>query len=252
MAHFAAFREDDGAAFTVRRPTRRASSTTWLLRVLTVCLAVAGLMVVGNLALSWSRLFGDADGRITDPAPVFVYVGEQRLEIPGNMIRFANQRGAGPHQHVDLAVHVPSMEGYSLERHEDFFDGSPDAPILYLTIRKRETATDSAGRLANVYRHFFEDEPLDAPPGLVGHRLSDESGLEGEEVYFEPGSANPFTVHCLPADASGYPAPCLSELHAGTSLSVQLRFRKGLLDEWITIREGAGRLLLGFGLMPAP
>lgn len=87
------------------------------------------------------------------------------------------------------------------------------------------------------------------PRGLVGHRLSEDSGLAGEEVYFEAGSTQPFTIHCLADDGSGYPAPCLTELHAGEHLSIQIRFRKGLLEDWAAIKKSSRALLASFGVL---
>ena len=250
MAHFAAFPEDDPARFQVRRTKRRprASSTTWFLRVTTICLAVTGVLVIGNLALSWSQILGDPNGRTVDDAPITLFLADQRLTIPANMFRFADQRTVGPHERIELAVHWPTLEGYSLERRQDFLDGTENAPVLFLTIGRRQTATDSAGRLANVYQHYFDDDRLDAPEGLVGRILNEDSGLYGEEVYFEAGSTDPFTTHCLAADASNYPSPCISEIHAGDSLTVQLRFRKGLLADWASIKAASRALLLSFGV----
>jgi hypothetical protein len=247
MAHLSAWPDDDRSLYEMRRPARRASSSAWTLRVVITCLLIAGLLAGVDFALSWSRALGDADGRSTDPTPIALFVGEQRLSIPANMVRFANQRGAGPHERVELAVHWPSLEGYSPALRNAFLDGGQDAPVLYLSIRARQTATDSAGRLANVYRHFLDDTALAAPAGLVGRRLTQESGLAGEEVFFEAGSTDPFTAHCLAPDATA-PAICLSETHVGDGLSVQVRFRKGLLRDWADIKSATRLLMMRFGV----
>lgn len=250
MAQFAAYPDDDPARFQVRRPKRRrrASSTAWFLRLTTVFLAFTGILVIGDFALSWSKLFDAQDGRSTDPIPVAVFVADYRLTVPANMFRFPAQRSVGPHEHVELAVHWPTLEGYTRENRRAFYDPTAEAAVLFITIRRRETVTDSAGRLVSVYQHYFGDGELAAPEGLVGRRLNEDSGLSGEEVYFEAGSLDPFTVHCLAPDDSGYPAPCVSELHAGDGLSVQLRFRKGLLADWADIKASSRMLLMSFGL----
>jgi hypothetical protein len=249
MTRFAAHPGDEPDLYAVRRPARRATRSSWIVKVVATCAVVAALMVMINLAISWSRVLGDTAGRVTDPTPVILFVGEQRMSVPGNMIRFADQRSAGPHERIDLAVHWPSLGGYAAEHADAFLDSGPDAKVLFLTVRKRATATDSAGRLATIYRHFMDEAQLPAPVGLVGHRLAAESGLSGEEVYFEKGSLDPFTTHCLAPDDSGYPALCLTEVHAGTDLSVQIRFRKGLLGDWAEIKAAARKLLLGFGVV---
>ncbi|HUG62999.1 MAG TPA: hypothetical protein VMP03_14200 [Methylomirabilota bacterium] len=250
MAHFAAYPDDDPDAYRVkRRSSRRASSGAWTLKVVTTCLAIAGLMAIGDFAMSWSRAIADAEGRVADGMPIALFVGDQRLSIPANMFRFADQRSVGPHDHVELAVHWPTLEGYSPALRDAFVDPGDSAPVLYLSIRTRTTVTDSAGRLASVYRHFMDEDALPAPPGLVARRLTADSGLAGEEVYFEAGSTDPFTLHCLAADGRDYPALCMTEVHAGTGLSVQLRFRKGLLEDWAAIKDATRLLLLRFGVV---
>ncbi|WP_181707580.1 hypothetical protein [Chthonobacter rhizosphaerae] len=249
MPTYASHPQDDPSLYSVKARARvRAGARTWVLKLITSCLAVAGIIVLIDLGLTWSKALTDTSGRTSDPTPVAVFLGDQRLTIPANMIRFENQRVVGPQERMDLAIHWPSLTGYSPELRSAFLDDGADAPLLFMTIRPRETATDSAGRLASVYQHFFEGEALPAPKGLLGRRLSEDSGLAGEEVYFEAGSTSPFTVHCLAADDSGYPAPCLTEIHAGESLSVQIRFRKGLLSEWAGIKRATRALLLTFGL----
>lgn len=248
MVHSAAYPDDDPSRYAMRRrPARRASSGVWALRITTTCLCIAGAMVIADLALSWSRALVGSAGRTADPTPVTLFVGNTRLSIPANMFRFENERNVGPHDRVELAVHWPTLRGYEPSLHDAFQDASASAPVVYVTIRRRDTATDSAGRLANIYQHFFEPGSLPAPAGLIGHTLSADSGLAGEEVYFEAGATEPFTAHCLVSQGDGVPMPCLSEIHAGSELSVQIRFRKGLLPAWSGIKNGARVLLMSFG-----
>lgn len=248
MTHYAAY-PDESLLRPARRPVRRrAGATAWFLRAIISCFLLAGLLMLANIVVGLSERFDAQDGRSSDPSPVALFIGKERLLVPANMFRFAEQRNVGPLDRIDLAVHFPEMAGYARAYRKDFLDLGPDAPILFLTIRTRDTPTDSVGRLINVYQHFFEEGNLDAPAGLVGHRMAEESGLGGEEVFFEAGSTNPFTAHCTAPDASGYPASCLTEIHAGQDLSVQVRFRKGMLANWAGIKSGVRVLLLSFGV----
>lgn len=248
MTHYAAY-EDESLFEVRRRPVRRrASATAWFLRAILTCFLLAGGVMLGNILLGLSSSLEDNDGRSTDTTPIALFIGQQRLVIPANMFRFPAQRNVGPHDRIDLAVRFPEMAGYSKAFRKDFLDTGADAPIVYLTLRTRDTPTDSVGRLINVYQHFFEEGTIKAPPGLVGHRMSEESGLSGEEVFFEAGSTNPFTTHCTAPDATDYPASCLTEIHAGSDLSVQIRFRKGMLGNWDGIKSGVRVLLLSFGV----
>jgi len=248
VTHYAAF-DDESLIRAPRRPARRGTSATaWFLRAIITCFLLAGGIMLGNILIGLSSSLEETDGRSSDTTPVALFIGKQRLVIPANMFRFAAQRNVGPHDRIDLAVHFPEMAGYSKVFRRDFLDTGADAPIVYLTLRTRDTPTDSVGRLINVYQHFFEEGTIKAPPGLIGHRMSEESGLSGEEVFFEAGSTNPFTTHCTAPDATDYPASCLTEIHAGSDLSVQIRFRKGMLSNWDGIKSGVRVLLLSFGV----
>jgi hypothetical protein len=248
VTHYAAY-PDESLLRPPRRPARRrTSATAWFLRAILTSFLLAGGVMLVNLLIGLSADLDGRDGRSIDPTPVALFIGDQRLVVPANMFRFPDQRNVGPHDRVDLAVHFPEMAGYTRAFRKDFLDLGADAPVVFLTIRRRDTPTDSVGRLINVYQHFFEEGSIPAPAGLVGHRMSEESGLSGEEVFFEAGSTNPFTTHCTAPDDSDYPASCLTEIHAGNDLSVQIRFRKGLLADWAGIKSGVRVLLLSFGV----
>ncbi|MBH0237001.1 hypothetical protein [Methylobrevis albus] len=240
--------EVDQSAFEVRRRHRPADRGGWILRVTTISLCIAGALMVGSYAVKWTRDIVGHGQRATDPTPIAVSINGTRLQIPANMIRFDNQRTDAEQPRIDLGVHWPTLRGYEPGNAAAFVDPTDQAPLLFLTIQRRQAATDSAGRLSSVYQHFFAGDAIAAPDGLVGHLLSEDSGLAGEEVYFEAGSTRPFTVHCLAEDGSGFPMSCLSEIHAGGELSVQLRFRKGLLPHWQSISRSTRALLVSFGV----
>lgn len=201
-----------------------------------------------NLLIGLSDSFDSRDGRSTDPAPVTLFIGQQRLMIPANMFRFPDQRNVGPHDRIDLAVHFPEMAGYTRAFRKDFLDLGANAPIVYLTIRTRDTPTDSVGRLINVYQHFFAEGTIPAPAGLVGHQMSEESGLSGEEVFFEAGSTNPFTTQFARRPTTANIRPRASPRFTPAPTPVQIRFRKGMLANWDGIKSGVRVLLLSFGV----
>jgi hypothetical protein len=249
VTHYAAYPDERLTRGRKRRtPPGRSSAVAWLLRGSTTCLVLAGGLMLTNLVLQWTHGLDEMAGHDTDPTPITLFIADQRLAVPANMFRFPEQRGVGPHQRIDLVVHWPEMAGYAPAYKNDYLDTSANAPLVFVTIKKRDTLTDSTGRLINVYQHFFEDSPIAAPDGLIGHRMSEESGLGGEEVFFEAGSTEPFTTHCTAVDNPGFPATCMTEIHAGRDLSVQLRFRKGMLTNWAGIKSGVRVLLLSFGI----
>ncbi|SON55596.1 hypothetical protein HDIA_2055 [Hartmannibacter diazotrophicus] len=221
------------------------------MRLASISLMIAGAMLVINFGLRWSSDLFETEDKSSDPTPLAVSVNGMRLTVPANMIRYGNERREGEVLRLDLQIHWPSLEGYTSATAKDFADTSATPPFFYLTIQKQQSATDSAGRLSSVYQHFFTDDRLKAPEGLVGRKLSEDSGLPGEEVYFEPGSTRPFTVHCMREDGTGYPTTCISEVNASGGLSVQLRFRRGLLPEWRELSRAMNALMVRFGVFPS-
>lgn len=229
-------------------PLRRGLVEVWVLRLMTLCLALAGAMFALDAVLQWSTAL-ERDDVSADPAPVFFTVAGARFLVPGNMVRFADQRAGGEREQVDIAFLWPSFTGYSTDDAAAFADVGADSRVVLLTIRPRLTETDTAGRIAAIYRHYFQ--PSDSPPveGLAGYRLDPRSGLADEEVFIEAGSTRPFAAHCTLGDLPDMPADCIREIHAGETLSVQIRFRRSLLDRWQDLDRGVRALLASFGVL---
>lgn len=192
---------------------------------------------------------GDAvlSGPSADPTPVELAIGGERLAIPVNMIRSSKVRRGGDVERIDLAVHWPTMHGYSDDLADAFRDGAPLAPIVYATLAVRDTPVDSTGRLDTVYARFFEGTAAAGPNGLVGRQLGKDSGYGGEIVFFDPGSQRPFVTRC-PAEttAADMPATCLRDVNAGRNLSLLYRFDRSLLGDWRALDDAMRRLADGF------
>jgi hypothetical protein len=171
-------------------------------------------------------------GLTDDPTPAALTIAGEELAIPANMVRFAEARRGGPEDRVDLVLHWPTLEGYTEDRSEAFKNGSPDAPIVYASIAARDTALDATARLDQVYSRYFVGKPLPAPAGLVGRRLSDDSGYGGEIVYFLPDGPRPFVARCPAESTAEMPSTCLRDINFGQNLSLLYRFNRDLLGEW--------------------
>jgi hypothetical protein len=162
------------------------------------------------------------------------------------MIRSGRTRRGGAVERIELALHWPTMSGYTAELAEDFRQGPPVAPIIYATIAPRETPVDSTGRLDTVYARFFEGTAVAGPQGLVGRRLSADSGYGGEIVYFDPANRTPFVARC-PAEVSPDMATtCLRDIAVAGDLSLLYRFDRSLLGDWRIIDDAVRRLAAGF------
>jgi hypothetical protein len=206
-----------------------------------VVLCVLVLATFAGLAwLAWA--IDDAIGRHHDrialkglkgkPSPIEVTVGDETLVIPANLIRFPADRRGGLVTAVDLLLHWPSLEGFSEERAAIFRDGSPRAPLVYVTITEAETPLDSTARLADLYSRYFTGPPFPGPGHLVGRHMDPESAYKGEIVYFEPRAAEPYVIRCLAEETEEIPATCIREVNIGNGLTMLYRFNRAWLADW--------------------
>jgi hypothetical protein len=207
------------------------------------------IVALGGLTRTVIQVYHDAmmlTGLTADATPVRLAIGAEELAIPGNMLRSERTRRGGPVERADLALHWPNLEGYTEALADAFRDDGANAPIVYATISTRDEALDSTGRLDEVYSRFFVEKPLPGPSGLVGRKLSAESGYGGEIVYFIPSEPRPFVARCLAEATAEVPATCLRDVNFGRGLSVLYRFNKDLLADWRTLDAGIQKLVAGF------
>jgi hypothetical protein len=202
-----------------------------------MAIAVALVLLVGagvlfRLALSAYRDHLMLTGLTADTRPVDLAIAGEDLAIPANMLRYAAQRGGGTLDHADLILIWPALEGYSEDRAAEFGNSAPSAPLIYATVSGRTSTLDSSARLDEVYARFFTGKPVPGPNGLVGRRLTAESGYEGEIVFYLPGDADPFVARCLADDGTGIPSTCLRDIAFGERLSLTYRFDHQLLGDW--------------------
>lgn len=218
-----------------------------------VLIAASILLIValGGLTRTVIQVYHDAmmlTGLTADPKPVKLAIGAEELSIPGNMLRSERTRRGGPVERADLALHWPNLEGYTDALADAFRDDGANAPIIYATISTRDEALDSTGRLDEVYSRFFVDKPLPGPSGLVGRKLSAESGYGGEIIYFMPSEPRPFVARCFAEATPEVPATCLRDVNFGRGLSVLYRFNKDLLTDWRALDAGIQKLVAGFAV----
>lgn len=229
------------------RPVPRAWQPNRPLVLIAACILL--VFAVGGLTRTVIQVYHDAmmlTGLSADPRPVKLAIGAEQLTIPGNMLRGERTRRGGPVERADLALHWPNLAGYSDALADAFRDDGANAPIVYATISTRDEPLDSTGRLDEVYSRFFVDKPLAGPNGLVGRRLTAESGYGGEIVYFMPSEPRPFVARCLAEATPEVPATCLRDINFGRGLSVLYRFNRDLLADWRQLDAGIQKLVAGF------
>ena len=173
-------------------------------------------------------------------------IAGEALSIPANMIRFRSDRRGGDLDRVNLLLHWPTLAGFSEEYADDFKDTSTDAPLIYVTISKRETDLDSTGRLTSVYEQFFDGPVVPGPAGLVGRSMKADSPYAGEVVFFTPRGVAPFAARCLATATREIPSTCIREVNIGHGLTMLYRFNRTRLENWSRLDAGVYALATGF------
>jgi hypothetical protein len=213
--------------------------------------ALVTAAMLGLAGIAWT--VNDAIGRHHDrialkglngkPSPVAITVGSEPLVIPANLIRSPTDRRGGLVTAMDLLVHWPSLDGFSEERAEVFRDGSPKAPLIYVTITEAEAPLDATRRLTEIYSLYFDGPAIPGPGHLAGRHMKAESPYRDEIVYFEPQVAEPYVVRCLAEETEEIPATCIREVNIGHGLTMLYRFNRASLGDWRTMDDRLRRLV---------
>jgi hypothetical protein len=198
-----------------------------------------GLLALLTLGISFgSRWLGDrmALGGHTDSRQDYLMtVGQDRLKLPANTIRFRDQRHDGVVEHVDLYLAWPELEGYSAALRSRFDDISQPASLIFLQLSQSIMSRDMSGRVDPIYARLFDGAPEKAPFGLTLHRMRSDSGYGEEVVLTAPrDQQSPYAVRCLLPLQGEKPTngDCQRDIRVGQDLTVLYRFSSGVLRDW--------------------
>lgn len=164
-----------------------------------------------------------------------IAIGEDRLRIPANMIRFESQRKAGTAERLDLYLTWPGMQGYSKSLQGDFDSTTRPDLLIFLQISQSTMSRDMSGRLEPIYSQLFAGGPKPYAFGLSINTLKPDSGYGSETILSANRAGDlPYAVRCMlpehPADATG--GDCQRDIHVGQDLTVLYRFSSTLLSDW--------------------
>jgi hypothetical protein len=204
--------------------------------------ATALLAGLAAVALVVVVRFLSAEEPETSSEPIVVSLGDRRLALPRNLVRFAAERTARPQNRIDLAFLWPELRGRG-EADAARFDTPGLAPdVVVATLTPAGDGLDSAARLATVWSRFFEGEPRPGPDGLVVRTMAAASGYAGEEIVFEPGAVRPFAARCFPLTPGEAANVCL-HVTIDDGLMAEWRFPAERLAEWRRLADALPALV---------
>lgn len=203
-----------------------ATAFITVLAALSVVINLGGRRLGAELALA---------GHSDSTQDFLITIGQDRLRLTANTIRFEAQRRDGPAERADLYLLWPEMSGYRSELRARFDDVTQPDGLIFIQLSQSTMSRDMSGRVEPIYSHLFEGPPEKGPHGLTLHRLKSEAGY-GNEVLLtaqRPGGPD-FAVRCI-LPPEGMPASsgdCQRDIHVGRDLSVLYRFSSALLSDW--------------------
>ncbi|NGP17881.1 hypothetical protein [Devosia aurantiaca] len=183
---------------------------------LLVLLVAVGFAYVIDQA---GRSGGLVEPQLADANLVQQTIGGRELNIPANWFRYGEQIKGGFASQVDLRFNL---------------DLSADAKPLpvEVTLLPRSRASASSELLDRVYLHQFGSGTREGYPGLVGKPMMAREGYEGETVWYDALSPNPFVAKCAIEVDPSLPDSCLRTIHLQSGIAAVLKFDSTALADW--------------------
>ncbi|MEZ2127452.1 MULTISPECIES: hypothetical protein [unclassified Sinorhizobium] len=210
-------------------------SPRFLARVTVVVAALAALTLAISVAGRWFGQHILLAGHTTSTKIVELTIGEDRLRLPENTIRFESQRRDGEAERVDLYLTWPQMQGYTAADRHRFDDISQSTGLIFVQITQGTMSRDMSGRLEPIYSHLVEGEPTNIDAGLTLRRLREDAGYTDEVLLTAPRLNEPdYAVRCMLPSApdKATSGDCQRDIKVGKDLSVLYRFSSVQLGDW--------------------
>ena len=182
--------------------------------VLVLLLAVGAAYLIDELGRSARAPLP----RLADGAPITQTLSGRELAIPTTWFRFGEQIRNGFTDQIDLRLLLTAQDGATLP--------------VDVTLLPRSRARTSSSLLDGVYLHQFSDDTLAGVPGLVGKPMLGTEGYEGESVWYDALSPNPFVAKCSDPVVKGGPTQCVRSVYLPSGIAAVYSFDAALLQSW--------------------
>ena len=185
-------------------------------------------------------------GFSSDTASTNIQIGDTRLFVPRNMIRFREQRERSSLSTLDLFVQWPSMKGFAKQDAATFQNINGSSALIFITLETGEPLNPAQKKLDGLYRRYFSKSPWRGPAGLIGNALDSSSGYLSEDVLYTKHNGELFLTRCLQegkAETDNLRPTCIYEFTFEEGINVYVRFHRSHLAEWQVLDERIKRLL---------
>lgn len=185
-------------------------------------IAVLVLLMAVGAAYMIDELGGAAQAplpRLSDADPVQQTISGRELSVPSTWFRYGEQIRDGFTDQIDLRIRF-----------------SPDTALpsqsVDVTLLPRSRARASSSLLDHVYLHQFEDASIGGVPGLVGKPMRDSNGYNGETVWYDALSPDPFVAKCLEPISEEGTAQCVRTVYLPSGIAAVYTFDATVLQSW--------------------
>ena len=185
-------------------------------------------------------------GFSSDTASTSIEIGDTRLFVPRNMIRFRDQRDASALSVLDLFVQWPSMKGFTKQDTATFQNINGSSTLIFITLEAGEPLNSAQKKLDGLYRRYFSQAPWRGPAGLIGNTLDSSSGYLSEDVLYTKYNDTLFLTRCLQEgtrQTNNLLPTCIYEFTFEDGINAYVRFHRSLLADWKTLDTRINRLL---------
>jgi hypothetical protein len=151
--------------------------------------------------------------------PISQTIAGRELAIPASWFRYGEQIKPGFTNQIDLrVVFTPPAGGSALP--------------VDVTLLPRSRARSSAILLDTVYLHQFGELTDESVPGLIGKPMGKSNGYQGETVWYDALSPNPFVAKCIEPVADGRAAQCVRTVYLASGIAATYAFEATALQSW--------------------
>jgi len=224
---------------TIPHLARRSHHHSIAYNLLMLALVAAGLgLLLAYVIDGLERVHPAGEPRSDTRLRTEINVAGQPLQPPAVWLRTADRQSEGFVDRLDMVLPVTFAQGGKTAK----FD---------VTLISATRVRASAQLLDTVYLHRFGADQVSGPVGLVGKPLTPGDGFDGEVVWYDPLSANPFVAKCAPPVVAGAAARCVRILLLGNQLAAIVDFDRNLLGNWRDMDAALAAPFSEIGVAPA-